>query len=123
MSNDLDNFYLQHEEPLQSTLLALREIILKQDKNITEAWKYKMPCFCYRGKMFCFLWITKKTRQPYLEIVEGKRINHPDLISGKRTRMKILLFDAEKDLPVKTITAILKQALDLYRKGVIKTKM
>ena len=28
MSNDLDNFYLQHEEPLQSTLLALREIIL-----------------------------------------------------------------------------------------------
>ncbi len=73
--------------------------------------------------MFCFLWITKKTRQPYLEIVEGKRINHPDLISGKRTRMKILLFDAEKDLPVKTITAILKQALDLYRKGVIKTKM
>ncbi len=123
MSSKLDDFYLQHEEPVRSTLLALREIILKQDTNIIEVWKYYMPCFCYKGKMFCFLWVNKKTHQPYIEIVDGKRINHPKLISEKRSRMKILLFDAHKDLPVKTISAILKQTVALYQKGLIKTKL
>jgi Domain of unknown function (DU1801) len=117
-----DNFYLQKEEPLQSCLLALRQIILKQDKDVTAAFKYGMPFFCYKGKMFCYLWVNKKTQQPYLGIVEGKHFNHPDLIIEKRSRMKIMLFDAEKQLPIKTIKLILKQAIDLYKTGVVKIK-
>jgi len=117
-----DNFYLQKEDSVQGCLLALKEIILKQDKNITEAWKYGMPFFCYKGKMFCYLWVQKKTGQPYLGIVEGKRIAHPDLIIEKRSRMKIMLFDPEKDLHVSTIETILKQAIDLYVSGEIKIK-
>jgi Domain of unknown function (DU1801) len=117
-----DNFYLQKDEPLQSCLLALRAIILKQDKDITAAFKYGMPFFCYKGKMFCYLWVNKKTQQPYLGIVEGKHFDHPLLIIEKRSRMKIMLFDAEKELPVKTIRLILKQAIDLYKTGVVKLK-
>jgi hypothetical protein len=117
-----DNFYLQKEEPLQSCLLALRQIILKQDKDVTAAFKYGMPFFCYKGKMFCYLWVNKKTQQPYLGIVEGKHFNHPGLIIEKRSRMKIMLFDAEKQLPIKTIKLILKQAIDLYKTGVVKIK-
>lgn len=49
---DLEKFYLQQEEPIKGTLLALRKIILKLDNNITNAWKYRMPFFCYKGKMF-----------------------------------------------------------------------
>jgi Domain of unknown function (DU1801) len=115
-----DNFYLQKEEPLQSCLLALRQIILKQDKDITGAFKYGMPFFCYKGKMFCYLWVNKKTQQPYLGIVEGKHFNHPGLIIEKRSRMKIMLFDAEKELPIKTIKLILKQAINLYKTGAVK---
>jgi hypothetical protein len=115
-----DNFYLQKEEPLQSCLLALRQIILKQDKDITAAFKYGMPFFCYKGKMFCYLWVNKKTQQPYLGIVEGKHFNHPVLIIEKRSRMKIMLFDAEKKLPIKTIKLILKQAINLYKTGAVK---
>ncbi|MDN3580997.1 DUF1801 domain-containing protein [Mucilaginibacter flavus] len=118
----LDNFYLQKDEPVRSCLLALREIILKQDDAVTAAWKYGMPFFCYKGKMFCYLWVHKKVLQPYIGIVEGQRIEHPNLIIEKRARMKIMLFDAEKDLPVKTIEAVLKQALELYKTGVIKVK-
>ncbi len=117
-----DNFYLQKEEPLQSCLLALKAIILKQDKDITAAFKYGMPFFCYKGKMFCYLWVNKKTQQPYLGIVEGKHFNHPLLIIEKRSRMKIMLFDADKELPIKTIKLILKQAIDLYKTGVVKMK-
>jgi hypothetical protein len=72
MLRAIDNYFLQKEEPIKSYLLALREIILKHDKNITEAWKYGMPFYCYLGKMFCYLWTHKKYKQPYLGIVEGK---------------------------------------------------
>jgi Domain of unknown function (DU1801) len=122
MVNDLDNFYLQQEEPVKGCLLALREIILAQDKDITVAWKYGMPFFCYKGKMFCYLWVHKKLHQPYLGIVEGKHIHHPELVMEKRSRMKTILFDAGKDLPIKKIKAIIKEAVGLYKTGVVKLK-
>lgn len=34
MENEIDNFYLQKEEPLKGCLLALREIILSEDKEV-----------------------------------------------------------------------------------------
>ena len=118
----LDNFYLQKDEPIKGCLLALKDIILKQDENVSAEWKYGMPFFCYKGKMFCYLWVHKKYHQPYIGIVEGQRFDHPRLIIEKRSRMKIMLFEADKDLPVETINEILKQALELYRTGVIKIK-
>ena len=120
--NSLDNFYLQQPEPIKSCLLTLREIILSHNKDISAEWKYGMPFFCYKGKMFCYLWIHNKYQQPYIGIVEGKLINHPDLIIENRVRMKILLLDQNKDLPVEKIKSILKQVLDLYRTTVIKIK-
>jgi hypothetical protein len=118
----LDNFYEQQDEPIRGCLLALRAIILKQDDNIIAILRYGMPCFCYKGKMFVFLWVHKKLNQPYILFVEGHRFNEPFLLQEKRSRMKIMLFDANKDIPVKKVTGILKKALDLYRNGVIKIK-
>lgn len=120
MLRDIDNFYLQKEEPVKSCLLALRDIILQQDPHVAAAWKYGMPMFCYKGKMFCYLWVHKKHLQPYIGFVEGKHLDYPALLAEKRSRMKILLVDPEKDLPVKIIKSLLKQALDLYRTGKIK---
>jgi hypothetical protein len=57
--------------------------------------------------------------QPYLGLVEGKHFDQTFLIQEKRSRMKIMLLDQEKDLPVRRITAVLKQALKLYKKGVV----
>jgi hypothetical protein len=122
MLRDIDNFYLKQKEPAKSCLLALREIILQQDDNITAAWKYGMPFFCYNRKMFCYLWINKKNGQPYLGMVEGKHLLQPELIQEKRSRMKIMLFDPAKNLPVKKINAILQQAINLYKTGVVKIK-
>ena len=120
MIEEIDNFYLNKAEPQKSCLLALRSIILKQDTNITETLKYGMPCFCYRKKMFCYLWTDKKTGEPYILMVEGKMIVHPKLEAGERTRMKILRVNPHKDLPIKTIESILQKALDLYKKGLVK---
>ena len=111
----IDNYFLQQEEPTKGCLLFLRQTILKKDGNITEAWKYGMPFYCYYGKMFCYLWVHKKYQQPYIGIVEGKRIDHPDLLIEKRARMKILLVDPGKDLPINKINHILKSVLALYK--------
>ena len=119
---ELDNFYLQQDEPIKGTLLALREIILQQDEDVTNAWKYGMPFFCYKGKMFCYLWFHKKHKQPYIGIVEGKRFDEPFLIQEDRSRMKIMLFDSNEDLPLQTIENILQKAINLYKTGEIKIK-
>ncbi len=116
----LDNFYLQQTEPTKAIFLALKEIILKQDSNISSTLKYGMPFFCYKGKMFCYLWVHKKYQQPYIGIVEGKYFDEPFLIQENRSRMKIMLFDSKKDLPVKKIAAIVNKAISLYKTGKIK---
>jgi Domain of unknown function (DU1801) len=118
----LDNFYASQEDPCKSCLLALSDIIIQQDETITTTLKYGMPFFMYKGKMFCYLWVDKKLNEPYLGIVEGSLVQHPLLLQGKRARMKTIHFNANKDLPIKTIKFILKQTLDLYRNGIIKFK-
>jgi hypothetical protein len=115
MLKPVDNYFLHQPEPEKSCLLALRTLVLSVDKNITEAWKYGMPFYCYHGKMFCYLWTHKKLGQPYLGIVEGGKINHPLLLQEKRARMKIMLVDPAKDIPVTAIKGILKKALTFYR--------
>jgi hypothetical protein len=122
MLREIDNFYLDQEEPIKSCLIALREIILQQDKDITAAWKYGMPFFCFRGKMFCYLWFHKTLQQPYIGFVEGKHLNHPKLLTEKRARMKIYLIDPAKDLPVRTVEKLLNLSLHLYKSGMIKVK-
>lgn len=122
MSEELHNYYLSKKEPAKNCLLTLRSIILAQDTNITETQKWGMPCFCYKKKMFCYLWTDKKTDEPYLLMVEGKYLDHPKLEEGDRSRMKIFRVDPDKDLPIETIESILQKALDLYRNGTVKIK-
>ncbi|HTE12894.1 MAG TPA: DUF1801 domain-containing protein [Chitinophagaceae bacterium] len=114
MLKPADNYFLRQEEPIKGCLLALRKMISSFDPAIIESLKYGMPFYCYNGKMFCYLWVHKKFKQPYIGIVEGGKINHPLLIQEKRVRMKIMLVDPLKDIPVKTIDDILKRTLALY---------
>ena len=116
MINELNSFYLEKNEPNRSCLLALRSIILGRDSDITETRKYGMPCFCYKNKMFSYLWVDKKTDEPYILMVEGKHLDHLALEIGNRKRMKILRVNPNKDLPIDTIRDILDQALELYKK-------
>ena len=115
MLRPIDNYFLHKEEPIKSCLQSLRDHILNFSPDLMEQMKYGMPFFNYKGKMACYLWVHKKYKQPYLGIVEGGRMTHTDLLQEKRARMKILLIDPEKDIPLKTIEGILKEALILYK--------
>lgn len=116
----LDDFYLNQEESIKGIFLALKEIILKQDSEITNTLKYGMPFFTYKGKMFCYLWIHKKFKQPYIGIVEGKHFDEPFLIQEKRSRMKIMMFDVNEDLPLEQIEFVIQKAINLYKSGIVK---
>ena len=113
--DDKASFYFKMDEPNKSCLLAMRDIVLRKDAEIEETVKYGSPCFCFRGKVFCYLWMDKKTKEPYFLLVEGKHLNHPSLETGDRKRMKILRVNPNSDLPIKNINSVLEEALNLYK--------
>jgi len=108
-----DNYFQMQDEPNKSCLLFLREYILSRHQLVTEVWQYGMPFYCFNKHRFCYLWVHKKYKQPYLGVVKGKLITDPDLITENRSRMKILLINPQLDIPVEKISCILKQAIDL----------
>ncbi len=111
LANPIDHYFEKHSEPDQSCLLALRHFILGMSPEVSEVWRYSMPFYCFREKRFCYLWIDKKRNQPYVGLVDGYKITHPALLQEKRSRMKILLIDPNKDLPVTTLRKVLKEAM------------
>ncbi len=113
MLRPIDNWFLQQEEPAKSCLEFLRIHIPSIDNRITEEWKYGLPFYYINGKMLCYLWTNKKTGQPYIGFADGNKMDFPELIQEKRSRMKIFMIDAEKDLPVKKITLLLKVAIEI----------
>ena len=114
MLNYLDNFFLSQNEPNKSCFMALRDVILKFDPEITEQWKYKVPFYYYKGKPFCYLWQDNKTQQPYIGIVKGHLINHANLTKGNRKKMKVFMIDPNKDIFVEEVYSIFLSAIKFY---------
>jgi len=94
--------------------MALREIIIRFNPQITEHWKYKVPFYYFKGKPFCYLWKDKKTVQPYIGIVKGNYVDNPFLFKGNRKKMKIFNVDPNEDIPVNEIYLVFEQALKFY---------
>ena len=112
MLNPLDNYFEQKDQPMKGCLQYLRSLLIGYE-GITEHWKYRMPFYYHKGKMFCYLWIHKKHQQSYIGLVDGNKIDHEDLLQEKRARMKILLINHHEDIPKEKIKSILNQALAL----------
>lgn len=110
-----ENYYNSHDEAVSSCLWAMRDVLLNMGAEVSETKKYGMPCFCFNGKAFCYLWTDKKTKAPYFLLVEGMQMAHPALQSGDRKRMKTLPVDPEKDLPMKVVLEVMNEALLLAR--------
>lgn len=111
---ETDQFYYNQEEPNQGCLLALKGIILEQSDKITESKKWGIPCFSYGKKMLCFLSVNKKTTEPYLLMVKGTELFHPELEQKNREKMKSFSVNPNEDLPLETIQDILQEAINLY---------
>ncbi|WP_420553143.1 DUF1801 domain-containing protein [Tenacibaculum aiptasiae] len=111
---NLDNFYFDKEEPVKGCLLALKSIIQNYHPDLKEQWKYRLPCFMLKNKIFCYLWVDRKTQFPYIAIGNGVKIEHPDLIQGNRTFVKLLLINPNEDIPIEKIHQIFDMAMKLH---------
>ena len=114
MITDHDNYYLNQEEPYKSCLLALKDIILGLDSEITPEWKYGLPFFYYKKKMFCYFWKDKKTQEPYIGICRGNEIEHPLLETGDRKKIKIFRVNPNEDINLKSLKEIFVLAMQRY---------
>ena len=109
----LQHFYLNLEEPYNSTLNYLREYILALNENITEEWKYGLPFFYLKGKMFCYFWFDKKeNNKAYLSFASGPKMDHPALIQGDRKRFKIYYLECHQDLNIEELNDVLTMAIE-----------
>ncbi|MCD8166818.1 MAG: DUF1801 domain-containing protein [Bacteroides sp.] len=115
-----DEYYLYKEEPQKSCLMALRELILAQDPEITETLKWDIPCFCYGKRIFCYLSVELRTGDPYLLMVEGRYLAHPGLEAGGRKKMKIFRVKAGEDIPIESVEEMLREALGLYKNELLR---
>ena len=111
---EIDGFYLEKTEPNKSCLLALKDIILTYNSDFSAVWKYRLPCFMHQNQIFCYLWIDRKTQFPYIAIGKGVKIDHPDLIQGNRTFVKLLMINPNEDIPIDTIHHVFDMAMALY---------
>ena len=103
MSSALENFYIEQEEPQGSCFIALRSIIQQYKYPLTEHWKYGAPFFYYQKRPFCYLWLDKKTKEPYIGMSRSKDIHHPALDLGSRKAYKVMPISPHEDIPVRTI--------------------
>ena len=106
MIREIDQFYLEKQEPIKSCLLALKDIISNYNNEFEHLWRYRLPCFMYRGRIFCYLWVDRKTQIPYIAIGKGVQIEHSDLIQGNRTFVKLLMIEPEEDIPIEVAQVI-----------------
>lgn len=108
--NPIQEYFYKICEPERSILLFLRKKILEFDvENITETLSFGVPFFKYKKKMLCYFYFSKKHKQYYISFYHGDRLNHPLLISEGRKKFKILLIDADSDLPFESILNILNE--------------
>jgi hypothetical protein len=110
MLNELDNFYFSLPEPDQSTYLFLRCAILDHSKHLTEHYKFKTAFFHYKGKWFCYFGIEKKSQRLYIGFIKGSQMKNKHLFAGNRTMIKILYIDKQKDIDLKILKQVLKEA-------------
>lgn len=109
----LENFYLRLPENVGSCLLALRVQIKNNYPQLDEVYRYGSPFFKREGQSIFYFWIDKKSGHPYLGFLQGFRMQHPSLISGKRTQVKIFEINPDQDLPLELIFQIVDEALEL----------
>ncbi|WP_278377939.1 DUF1801 domain-containing protein [Chryseobacterium arthrosphaerae] len=114
--NPIQEYFYRIEEPERSTLLFLRKKILASDtENITETLSFGLPFIKYRKKMLCYFYYSKKYKKHYLSFYHGDRLDYPELIQDGRKKFKILLIDAESDLPLEFILNLLEEVKKYIR--------
>ena len=95
-------------------MLFLRKHLLSYNSHITESFKYMTICYDYKGKMVCFLHV--KDNYVYLCFKTNNKLKHPKLFAEGRKAYKVFKCFIHKNIDVKSLNAILKNACEITDK-------
>jgi hypothetical protein len=111
MANDVDAWMTKYDNPMKPVVQAVREVILKADKRITETIKWQGPTFVYKGNLASFF--PKAKSHASLMFHTGASIegDFPSLEGGKETSRFMKFADVAE---VKAKSAELKRLVKAW---------
>jgi len=107
----LESYYLSKPEPYQSCLLALRDVILRDNPNICHERKFQIPFFTYKGKKLGYLWLNGKKLM--LGFCLDKSLQTLTAGIKPKDQYESMQIDPNADLPVDVILQRLKYYIEL----------
>jgi uncharacterized protein YdhG (YjbR/CyaY superfamily) len=93
MSDEVDAWMAKYDNPMKPVVQAVREVILKADKRISETIKWQAPTFMYKGNLASFF--PKAKQHASLMFHTGASIvgEFPSLEGGKDTSRMMKFVD------------------------------
>lgn len=109
MSNNVDFFIADLQEPQRSWLLQIQQFILNAAPGIQESIKWKVPCYAYKG-MLCYL----NPKKDHLDFgfMQGIHLsNTHGLLQGDGKMVRHVKIYTDEDLKWELLGEILQEAL------------
>jgi hypothetical protein len=85
MPNDVDAWMAKYDNPMKPVVQAVREVVLKADKRITETIKWQAPTFVYKGNLASFFPKSKSHASLMFHTGASIKGDFPSLEGGKET--------------------------------------
>lgn len=112
MKTNPEQYYQRQPEPYQSCLLALKDIILSVNENISHERKFQIPFFYFKEKKLAFLWVNRKKLM--LGFVTDKSMLPKKENEKHKDAFSMMNINPNEDIPVDEIRDALQQLIDLY---------
>lgn len=109
----VDAYFLKQQEPYQSIMLYVRQVILKTLPNINERCSYKIPFYNLEKKPMIYLKILKGTNFVDVAFVQGVLLekDFPELKNyNNRKQVRSIQIKQIEDLDELRFVALLKAA-------------
>ena len=114
--NPVEEYFLNQKEPLQSTMLYIRQIIFETLPNVEEKYKWKIPFYYYNGNGICYLNILKNTNYVDLGFIDGFKLSNKQGIlkaGSNRKMVKSIEYHSLESINVKLLKEVLLEASQL----------
>lgn len=96
MTNDVDSWFENYDNPMKEAMLLVRKIILEADSRMSECIKWQTPTFVFEGNLASFNARSKK--HVSLMFHRGAEIpgDHPRLLGDGKQARSMKLKDLEE---------------------------
>ena len=113
--NPAETYILSQEEPLQSIMLFIRQLIFETIPEVEEKFKWKLPFYYVNGDGICYLNVLKNTHFVDLGFIHGFKLSNKQgvLKSRNRKMVKSLEYSTLESVDINCLKEILLEAVSI----------